>query len=241
LVSTRRHVKALIFDFDGLIVDSESPGFQAWSEIYSAHGCSLPFDKYATCIGTIHGFDLHGYLQEQTGRTFDRDELEAACNERWLQLMSGQSLLPGIASCISSARTRGLKLAVASSSTLDWVSRNLKKFELLDNFDAICTRDYVEAVKPDPALYLLALERLGIDADEAIAFEDSPHGVQAAKRAGLFCIAVPNVLTRRLSLDLADRRLNSMEEFNLDDVGRLRSQRESGERRRASRKRSHEQ
>lgn len=240
MVSTSRNVKALIFDFDGLIVDSESPGFQAWSEIYAAHGCSLPFDKYATCIGTIDGFDLHGYLQEQTGRTFDRSKLEAACGKRWLQLMAGQSLLPGIASCVSSARARGLKLAVASSSTLEWVSQNLKKFKLLHHFDAICTRDYVDAVKPDPALYLLALERLGVSAAEAIAFEDSPHGVQAAKRAGIFCIAVPNVLTRRLSLDLADRRLNSMEEFNLDDVCRLRSQTASGELRRAPRKRSHE-
>ena len=238
--SIRRHVKALIFDFDGLIVDSESPGFQAWSEVYAAHGCSLPFDKYATCIGTIHGFDLHGYLEEQTGRTFDRSTLEAACNKRWLQLMIAQPLLPGVASCISSARARGLKLAVASSSTHDWVSRNLKKFQLLDSFDAICTRDYVDAVKPDPALYLLALERLGIEAAEAIAFEDSPHGVQAAKRAGIFCIAVPNVLTKRLSLDLADRRLNSIEEFNLDDACRLDSQRELDELRRGSPKRAHE-
>jgi HAD superfamily hydrolase (TIGR01509 family) len=240
LASTRRNIKALIFDFDGLIVDSESPGFQAWSEIYGAHGCSLPFEKYATCIGTIHGFDLHGYLQEQSGRTFDRAKLEAECNRRWLQLMAGQPLLPGVASCISSAKARGLKLAVASSSTQDWVSRNLKKFALLDKFDTICTRDYVDAVKPDPALYLLALERLGIAAEETIAFEDSPHGVLAAKRAGVFCIAVPNVLTRRLPLELADRQLNSMEEFDLDDVCRLRSQREPGERRRASRKRAHE-
>jgi HAD superfamily hydrolase (TIGR01509 family) len=223
-----------------LIVDSESPGFQAWSEIYATHGCSLPFDKYATCIGTIDGFDLHGYLQEQTGRTLDRSELEAACNRRWLQLMTRQPLLPGIAACISSARARGLKLAVASSSTHAWVSRNLEKFELLDHFDAICTRDYVAAVKPDPALYLLALERLGIEAAEAIAFEDSPHGVQAAKRAGIFCIAVPNVLTKRLSLDLADRRLHSMEEFNLDDVCRRLAPGESGEPGRASRKRADE-
>jgi HAD superfamily hydrolase (TIGR01509 family) len=210
LGSIRRHVKALIFDFDGLMVDSESPGFQAWSEIYAAHGCSLPFDKYAACIGT----------------------------ERWLQLMIAQPLLPGIASCISSARARGLKLAVASSSTHDWVGGNLEKFQLLDHFDAICTRDHVDAVKPDPALYLLALERLGIEAAEAIAFEDSPHGVQAAKRAGIFCIAIPNALTKRLSLDLADRRLNSMEEFNLDDACRLRSPRESDAP--ASPKRAHE-
>jgi len=218
LDSTRRNVKALIFDFDGLIVDSESPGFQAWSELYASHGCSLPFDKYAACIGTIDGFDLHGYLEEQSGLALDRRALEAACNRRWLQLMNSQPLLPGIAACVSSARSRGLKLAVASSSTQKWVTRNLKRFALFEHFDAICTRDYVEAVKPDPALYLLALERLRVKPDEAIAFEDSPNGILAAKRAGIFCVAIPNPLTRGLPLDLADRRLTSLEEFNLDDA-----------------------
>ena len=113
---------------------------------------------------------------------------------------------------------RDLKLAIASSSTQKWVTRNLRKFGLLDQFDAVCTRDYVAAVKPDPALYLLALERLGVTADEAIAFEDSPPGILAAKRAGLFCIAIPNQLTKDLLLDRADRRLSSLLEFDLDDV-----------------------
>jgi putative hydrolase of the HAD superfamily len=217
LDSTKR-VDALIFDFDGLIVDSETPGFQAWSEVYANHGCSLPFEKYSACIGTIGGFDLHGYLEEQSGRPIDRTELEQACNTRWLQLMHAQPLLPGIAACVSAARERRLKLAIASSSTQKWVTRNLRKFDLLDQFDAICTSDHVNAVKPDPALYLLALEKLGVSADAAIAFEDSPNGILAAKRAGIFCIAIPNPLTHELPLELADRRLRSLEEFNLDDL-----------------------
>ena len=237
--STRR-VRALIFDFDGLIVDSEGPGFQAWSELYTSHGCSLPFDKYSACIGTIGGFDLHGYLEEQSGRSLDRSNLEKACNARWLELMKAQPLLPGVDACVSSAKARGLKLAIASSSTEKWVTRTLRKFGLLDRFDALCTRDHVSAVKPDPALYLLALERLGVAAGEAIAFEDSPPGILAAKRAGLFCIAIPNPLTRELSLDHADRRLGSLEEFNLDDVYRLRSQRKSGGLRRVSPERAHD-
>jgi len=217
-LGSTRHVAALIFDFDGLIVDSETPGFQAWSEVYTTHGCSLPFDKYSACIGTIGGFDLHAYLEEQSGRSLDRAALERACNTRWLQLMHAQPMLPGIAACVSSAKRRGLKLAIASSSTQKWVTRNLRKFELLDQFDAICTSDHVSAVKPDPALYLLALEKLGVKADQAIAFEDSPNGILAAKRAGIFCIAIPNPLTKDLPLELADRRLGSLEEFDLDDV-----------------------
>lgn len=213
-----RPIKGLIFDFDGLIVDTESPGFQAWSEIYETHGCSLPFDKYSDCIGTIDGFDLHGFLEEQLGRALDRDGVEAACNARWMELARQQPLLPGIASCVSGAKARGLKLAVASSSTSEWVTGNLRRYSLLDQFDAICTRDDVAAVKPDPALYLLALERLGVEASDAIAFEDSPHGILAAKRAGIFCIAVPNPLTAKLPLDLADLRLASLEDFSVDHV-----------------------
>lgn len=212
-----KRVRALIFDFDGLIVDTEGPGFRAWTDVYASHGCALPFDKYSACIGTVNGFDLHGYLEEQSGKTFDRAELERACNDRWRELMKEQPLRPGVAACVSAARTRGLKLAIASSSTQKWVAGNLRKFGLLDEFDAICTRDYVDAVKPDPALYLLALEKLGVSADEAIAFEDSPPGVLAAKRAGVYCIAIPNPLTKDLPLDHADERLTSLEEFTFDD------------------------
>jgi HAD superfamily hydrolase (TIGR01509 family) len=217
-LGSSNRIAALIFDFDGLIVDSESPGFQAWSEIYAAHGCSLPFDRYSACIGTIGGFDLHAFLEKQSGRSLDRADLERACSARWLELVHAQPLLPGVAACVSSAKRRGLRLAIASSSTQDWVSRNLRKFGLFDAFDAICTSDHVSAVKPDPSLYLLALERLGVNADAAVAFEDSPNGILAAKRAGIFCIAIPNPLTRDLPLDLADRRLRSLDEFDLDDV-----------------------
>jgi HAD superfamily hydrolase (TIGR01509 family) len=217
LGSTKRKA-ALIFDFDGLIVDSESPGFQAWSEIYARHGGTLPFEKYSACIGTIGGFDLHGYLEQQTGKRFEREQLQTACNTRWLDLMKDQPLRPGIAACVSSAKARGMKLAIASSSTEKWVTHNLRRFGLLEYFDAVCTSDYVDVVKPDPALYLLALQRLGVRSDEAIAFEDSPNGILAAKRAGIFCVAIPNPLTSDLPLELADRRLRSLLEFDFEDV-----------------------
>jgi HAD superfamily hydrolase (TIGR01509 family) len=209
-------VAGLIFDFDGLILDSESPGYTAWSEVYQEYGCVLPFEKYSACIGTVNGFDLHGYLEQQSGRAIDRTVLEATCTRRWLALMRHQPLLPGIAETVDEAQARGLKLAVASSSTRDWVSGNLRRFGLLERFDAICTRDDVSAVKPDPALYLLALERLGLGAQQAIAFEDSPNGILAAKRAGVYCIFVPNPLTARLSGALADERLESLEKFRFD-------------------------
>jgi beta-phosphoglucomutase-like phosphatase (HAD superfamily) len=217
-LSSTRRLKALIFDFDGLIVDSESPGYQAWSELYAAHGCRLPFEKYAQCIGTFEGFDLFRYLEAQAGRPIDKADVLARCSTRWNQLMEQQPLLPGIEDCVTSAKQLGLALAVASSSTSEWVAGNLGRLGLVDCFDAICCREHVASVKPDPALYLLALEKLGVHASEAIAFEDSPNGILAAKRAGIFCVAIPNPLTRQLVLDQADRRLNSLSEFKLEDA-----------------------
>ena len=210
--------KALIFDFDGLIVDSETPGYRAWTEVFEAHGCSLPFDTYSTCIGTINGFDLPAYLEQQTGLSLDRRQVIARCSRRWHELMNDQPLLPGIETTVKRARERGLKLAVASSSTKSWVTGNLEKRGLLGLFDVISTREDVAAVKPDPALYVRSLDKLGVTADQAIAFEDSPTGILAAKRAGIFCIFVPNELTRHLSCDHADRQLTSLEEFDLDDA-----------------------
>jgi HAD superfamily hydrolase (TIGR01509 family) len=210
--------RALIFDFDGLIVDSESPGYQAYCELYELHGCSLPFDTYSASIGTIDGFDLCGDLEQQLGRSLDRADLDARCHERWNQLMETQPVLPGVVPCLAAAKRLGLKLAVASSSTSEWVTGNLRRFGLLDQFDAICCRDDVAAVKPDPAVYLLALRRLGVNANEAIAFEDSPNGILAAKRAGIFCVAIPNPVTEQLILDQADCRLNSLSDFTLHDL-----------------------
>ena len=211
-------LRALIFDFDGLIVDSETPGYRAWTELFASHGCSLPFATYSACIGTIDGFDLHGYLEQQSGLSLDRREVIASCSKRWNELMDDQPLLPGIEATVKRGRDRGLKLAVASSSTRPWVTRHLEKRGLLDMFDAITTREEVKAVKPDPALYVRSLEKLSVTADETVAFEDSPTGILAARRAGIFCVFVPNELTKHLSVEHADRQLSSLEEFDLDRV-----------------------
>jgi HAD superfamily hydrolase (TIGR01509 family) len=217
LGSTRR-IKALIFDFDGLIIDSESPGYQAWSEVYAVHGCDLPFEKYSNAIGTINGFDPASYLEELTGSRLDKPALETRCGDRWRELMKTQKVLPGIVGCLDAASASGLALAVASSSTREWVSEHLARVGLLERFSVLCCRDEVASVKPAPDLYLLALEKLGVQADEAIAFEDSPNGILAAKRAGLFCVAIPNPLTVRLPLDRADRLVPSMQAMNLVEL-----------------------
>ena len=138
--------------------------------------------------------------------------------ERELELVAKQSIRPGVNEYIAGAQRMGLKMGVASSSNCAWVTGHLEQRNLKEYFACILGADDVELTKPDPALYLALLEYLDVRAEEAIAFEDSPNGVLAAKRAGLYCVAVPNPLTKQLRLDGADMVLESLADLPLEEL-----------------------
>lgn len=212
-------IRALIFDFDGLILDTEVPDLQSWQEIYLEYGCTLPLSVWAVCIGGSSDlFDPYEYLESQLGRAVDREAIRAKRRRREAELTEAQRVLPGVREYITDANRLGLKLGVASSSSRDWVVGHLSRLELLPHFHCIKCADDVKHTKPDPALYLSALDELGLQAHQAIAFEDSPNGILAAKRAGLFCVAVPNPVTRQLSLQQADLQLTSLAELPLEGL-----------------------
>jgi HAD superfamily hydrolase (TIGR01509 family) len=212
-------IRALIFDFDGLIVDTEVPIFRAWQRIYREHGQELPLDRWLTIIGTASGpFDPVIDLAKKTGTKLDQGELKALEVLYYQEASALQQLLPGVIDYLVAARQLGLKTAVASSSTRKWVMDHLNRFGIGGHFDAIVCREDVKRTKPDPDLYLTTLERLGARPDEAIAFEDSSNGIHAAKAAGLFCVVVPNLLTVDLDLTEADLRLLTLEALPLREV-----------------------
>ena len=212
-------IKALVFDFDGLIVDTEVPIFRAWQRIYREHGQELPLDRWLTIIGTSTGsFDPVVELGDRLGEKLDEKTLDALERLYYLEATALQQLLPGVADYLRVARELGLKTAVASSSTRAWVMEHLERFGIGGGFDAIVCREDVKKTKPDPELYRTALQRLGVQPDEAIAFEDSSNGIHAAKAAGLFCVVVPNLLTVDLDLTEADLRLLTLEAMPLRDV-----------------------
>ncbi len=212
--------RGLIFDFDGLILDTESPEFASWRDIFTEHGCALSLEAWAVCIGTADVFDPCEHLEGQLGRPVDRDTLRAERRRRSDALIAAQAPLPGVVEWIGEAREMGMKLGVASSSSRDWVEGHLARLGLAPHFDCIRCADHVERVKPDPALYRVVLDGLGLRAEEAIALEDSPNGVLAARRAGIFCVAVPNPATRDLAFDDADLRLGSLAELSLEELVR---------------------
>ncbi len=177
-------IKALIFDFDGLILETETPVFQSWQELYHAYGCEIPMDLWAKIIGAAeYEFDPFNELERQLGRPIDREAEAPGRRQRELALILKQPVLPGVRDYLQTAHRKGLPCAVASSSTCNWVEGHLKRLGLYDNFVSIKTSEDVAHSKPAPDLFLAALDDLQVEPQEAIVFEDSPNGILAAKRA----------------------------------------------------------
>jgi HAD superfamily hydrolase (TIGR01509 family) len=212
-------IQALIFDFDGLILDTEISAFQSWQEIYQEYQCELPLEKWVACVGGgVELFDPCDYLETLLNMPIARESLLHRRRLRHHEMIRSLSALPGVEEYILAAKQLNLKLAIASSSPREWVEGHLGRLDLLRYFDCLCCGDEVTHKKPHPELYLTALATLGVLANEAFALEDSPNGVRAAQHAGLFCVAVPNIITRELPLAHADLRLTSLIDMSLIDV-----------------------
>jgi len=211
-------VQALIFDFDGLILDTEGPAYHTWSAIYGEHGHDLPLSLWASAIGTTGGFNPEEHLEQQLGRKLDAVALRKEYRRRCDEQIAKNPVLPGVRAYLEDAKRLGLKLGVASSSQRAWVSGHLARLGLLNFFQVVKGGDDVAKTKPSPDLYLAAMQALGVDHGRGIALEDSPNGVLAAKAAGLFCVAVPNALTRQLSITRADLTLESLADVPLAEV-----------------------
>ena len=209
-------IRALIFDFDGLILETEGPSYQSWEALYRSFGLSLPFSTWSTIIGTTQGvFDPRQELQKQVQENVDWEAVELQRMRSEQALIEAQPVLPGVEQYLLDARRLGLKIGLASSSSCRWVTGHLRRLGLDSCFDCICASDDVQHVKPDPELYLSVLRGLEVEANETIALEDSPIGIQAAKSAGIYCVAVPNPLTSLLSLSQADLQLGSLADMPL--------------------------
>jgi HAD superfamily hydrolase (TIGR01509 family) len=213
-------IRGLLFDFDGLLVDTETPSRLVWEELYREHGHELPHDQWATLVGTIGApFDPFGHLQELVGTPLDEQTLTVRRRAREYELTDLEELRPGVEEYFADAERLGLHTAVVSSSDDDWIARHLGRLGHLEGLDAIVAANGdTERAKPRPDLYLDALDRLGLAPHEGIAFEDSPNGVTAAKAAGLICVAVPNPITATLALDDADLVLESLSDVPLAEL-----------------------
>jgi HAD superfamily hydrolase (TIGR01509 family) len=212
-------IGAVIFDFDGLILDTETPEYRSFRDLFRANGSDLELEVWGQWVGTDAGaFNPYDLLDERVGLRLDREQIRAARRASYESLMAEQEVRPGVREYLADARRLGLGIGLASSSTRAWVTGHLERHGLLDAFDCIRTKDDVACVKPDPELYVQALHGLGVSPLEAVAFEDSPNGALAAERAGLRCVVVPNELTAGLAFGAYDFRLASMKDFRLQEL-----------------------
>jgi putative hydrolase of the HAD superfamily len=223
-------IRALLFDFDGLLVDTESPSYEAWADVYRQYGHELTIERWSAAIGTLDGFDPFGDLEGLLGRSLDRETVNARRREVEFAASDLEELRDGVAEYLEEAKRLGLARAIVSSSGQEWIRRHLERLDLVEGWSCIVAADGDAArAKPRPTLYLEALERLDVTADEAIAFEDSPNGITAAKAAGLYCVAVPNPTTATLDVTHADLVLCSLEEVPLAELlRRVESEKEQG-------------
>jgi HAD superfamily hydrolase (TIGR01509 family) len=208
-------IHALIFDFDGLILDTETALIDAYGDVHGAHG--IPFDKplFTRSVGHAdYAFDpWRGF-----GPAADRDQLEAERQAFNRTRNHSQAILPGVIALIDEARGAGLAVGLASNSSHAHVEGHLERLGILGCFAFIACREDVSAPKPEPDLYRLVLGHFGLRGHEAIAFEDSHTGTLAAKRAGLWVVAVPNASTGHHDFANADIRAASLADCRLGEL-----------------------
>jgi HAD superfamily hydrolase (TIGR01509 family) len=212
-------IRALVFDFDGVILDTETPFFRSWQEIYQESGFDLSMQDWASMLGSFSDpEDPYEQLEDQLGIRLDREAIRSRRSDRESELLASEEILPGVEAVMLEGRRLGLRLAVASSSDRNWVTTHLERLNLLSKFDIIMCAEDVEFTKPFPDLYEAVLLALNIQASQAIAFEDTLNGVLAAKRAGLYCVAIPNTITHHSPMPEADMVVQSLQDVNLEEL-----------------------
>jgi len=220
LSARSRLPEAVVFDFDGIVLDTETPLFRAWVHVFELHECTPPsLDEWAVCVGAPDGaLDVLAILRERARRGVDVESVEQLRRQMSRQLIAAEAVLPGVEAWLAECAAQGVALGVASSSSSDWVEGHLERLGLAPSFRAVVCAGNGFPGKPAPDLYLEACRRLGADPARSLAIEDSRNGLTAAKAAGLACLVVPNAVTQGLDLSAADLRARSLAELSLVQV-----------------------
>lgn len=206
-------IRALVFDFDGLIVDTETPLIESYAAVHAAHTVAFDRAAFARSVGHAdYAFDpWHGFSPHA-----DRAALEEERRRIKVELLARQPVLPGVVPLLQDAAARGLPIGLASNSEHSWVEPHLDRLDLRKYFAFIACRGDVPSPKPEPDLYRRVLNQFGLRGPQAVAFEDSQTGVTAAKRAHLWTVAAPGPSTLHHDFALADLRVASLAEITVD-------------------------
>jgi HAD superfamily hydrolase (TIGR01509 family) len=212
-----RSAKAVLFDFDGLIMDSEWPIYESWQRVFEAEGQTLAAETYVQCIGSdFNTWSPEKYLEELTGKEFDWPVINAKRQVEIETDLVGAQPLPGVRELmekLTSGNDKTMKIAVVSSSSHRWVDTWLEKLDLSIYADEVVCRGDAPRIKPAPDLYLEAVRRFSLKPEECVVLEDSLNGVRSGNAAGCTTIAVPSKLTSCLDFSQADVVIGSLTEL----------------------------
>ncbi len=212
-------IKACIFDFDGLILETEQPLYEAWRQCYEHHGHALELKQYAACVGSDeNAFDPKKDLETKHQEVIDWELWDQNRLNYTRECLEGRHALPGVHKRLEEAEELGLICAVASSSPREWVDPRLSKLDLSHHFHSTHCLEDVNKPKPSPELFLLAAKSMGVKPNEALVFEDSLNGLNAAVAAGMPCVVVPSPVTKHLEFDLASLEIRSLDQMTLEEI-----------------------
>jgi putative hydrolase of the HAD superfamily len=215
-------MRALIFDFDGLIVDTESAIYEAWRDLYLAHGHDLPLPTYVQCVGSVFGhYDPMAALEGLLGGPVDWDTHLPMKDAKIRAGQQGLDTMPGIRPLLAEARAAGIPCVVASSSQRSHVEGWLARTGIRDQFDFVRSRDDVDRAKPFPDLFLSAAAGLGLAPADCLVLEDSANGLRASLAAGVPCIIVPSPVTAGSDFAGAAAILETLDGVGLDALRKI--------------------
>ncbi len=210
----------MVFDFDGTILDTETPVYESWAEAYRFAGAEpIALTTWLEHIGKAdgHGLDVRAILCEQLGVDAVPDTVEAHRQATRDEMVHGQQVRDGVLTWIDAARSGGTRLAIASSSPTSWVQHHLVRLDLVRHFPVVSCADLGIPGKPDPTVYVHACAGLQVDPTTALAIEDSTHGVSAALAAGMRCIAAPGPITMSMDFGHATVAVSSLADLDPAD------------------------
>jgi HAD superfamily hydrolase (TIGR01509 family) len=203
-------IRAIVFDMDGLMVDSEPLAKKAWRTFLESHGHTLDAETSSAMLG-LRLMDCSRMVKERFDLPLSVEQIAQQRSQWFLDALQGNlQPLPGLLELLRAIDERGLPRAVATSSPKFYAPVALREIGAAEGFAAIITGDMVANGKPAPDIYLAAAEALQLPPSACLALEDSPNGVRAAKSAGMRCIAVPTPLSAALDLNIADHILPSL-------------------------------